>query len=83
IIKNPKNILDFGSGIGTMIPHIRKKFNKSKIYAYDESKKSLSFLKKKFPFVTCLKKMDCKIKFDLIFLSGVVHHIEKNQRVKN
>jgi SAM-dependent methyltransferase len=80
IIKNPKNILDFGSGVGTMIPYFRKKFNKSKIYAYDESKESLRFLKKKFPFVSCLKKMDGQIKFDLIFLSGVVHHIEKNAR---
>lgn len=76
----PKNILDFGSGVGVMIPHMKKKFSKSKIYAYDESRESLKFLKKKFPFVTCLKKIDGQIKFDLIFLSGVVHHIEKNLR---
>ena len=79
---NPKNILDFGSGVGTMIPYMKKKFKKCKIYAFDESKQSLRFLKKKYPFVRCLKKIDGKIKFDLIFLSGVIHHIDKNIRKK-
>ena len=34
--RNPKNILDFGSGVGTMIPYMKKKFKKCKIYAFDE-----------------------------------------------
>lgn len=79
---NPRNILDFGSGVGTMIPYIKKRFKKSKIYAFDESKNSLTLLKKNYPFVRCLKKVDGKIKFDLIFLSGVIHHIDKNIRNK-
>ena len=81
-IRNPSNILDFGCGVGTMIPHMRKKFKKSKIFAFDESEDSLKFLKKKYPFVNCLKKIDGKLKFDLIFLSGVIHHIDKNIRKK-
>lgn len=79
-IYNPKNILDFGCGVGTMIPHMKKKFKKSKIYAFDESKDSLKFLKKRYPFVSCLKKINGNIKFDLIFLSGVIHHIDRSMR---
>jgi SAM-dependent methyltransferase len=79
-IRNPKNILDFGCGVGTMIPYMKKKFKKSKIYAFDESKDSLKFLKKRYPFVSCLKKINGNIKFDLIFLSGVIHHIDRSIR---
>jgi len=81
-IHNPKNILDFGCGVGTMIPHMKKKFKKSKIYAFDESKDSLKFLKKRYPFVSCLKNINGNIKFDLIFLSGVIHHIDRSMRKK-
>ena len=81
-IQNPKNILDFGCGVGTMIPHMKKEFKKSKIYAFDESKDSLKALKKRYPFVSCLKKIDGNLKFDLIFLSGVIHHIDEKIRKK-
>ena len=51
-IRNPSNILDFGCGVGTMIPHMRKKFKKSKIFAFDESEDSLKFLKKNILLLT-------------------------------
>ena len=44
----PKKILDFGCGVGTMLKLLIEKFEGSSFYAYDESKKSMDYIKKKF-----------------------------------
>jgi 2-polyprenyl-3-methyl-5-hydroxy-6-metoxy-1,4-benzoquinol methylase len=87
ILKNelrhdPKNILDFGSGIGALSRHLINKFPKSNIFAHDESKKSLDLLKKNIPKINCLYNLNINQKFDLILLSNVIHHVKSSDRNK-
>ena len=77
---NPNKILDFGCGIGSMIKFLKKNFKDSKFYAYDESLKSLEHVKRNYPDVNCLDRFDTSEKFDLIFVSNVVHHVKSKDR---
>ena len=76
----PKKILDFGCGVGTMLRLLIERFNESTFYAYDESKKSMDYIKKNFPKINCLDSLETDEKFDLIFLSNVVHHVKPTNR---
>jgi len=77
---NPKKILDFGCGVGSMLKFLKEDFRKSKFYAYDESSKSLEQLKKNYPDVNCLSNLDTNERFDLILISNVIHHVKSDQR---
>ena len=84
IYKSPKNILDFGSGIGLCIPFIKEYFPTAKIYATDTSEKSLNYLSKKHEDINTLKTNDLhdyKNYFDLIIIVGVFHHVIKKERL--
>ena len=76
----PKKILDLGCGVGTMLGLMIDKFSSSSFYAYDESKKSMDYIKKIFPKINCLENLKTNEKFDLIFLSSVVHHVKSTDR---
>ena len=76
----PNKILDFGCGIGLLLRHLKKNFNKSEFFAYDESIKSLEQIKLNFPDVSCLKNIDDDQKFDLIVVSNVIHHVKSGER---
>ena len=76
----PKKILDLGCGVGTMLELLIKNFKGSAFYAYDESKKSMDYIKKKFPKINCLDNLETSEKFDLIFISAVVHHVKSGDR---
>jgi len=76
----PKKILDLGCGVGTMLGLMIDKFSGSSFYAYDESKKSMDYIKKIFPKINCLENLKTNEKFDLIFLSSVVHHVKSTDR---
>lgn len=81
----PKNILEYGCGIGRNIPYLKKEFPESNIYGYDPSFKSLSYALKKYNYLNNLDKaqIDKYLNFfDLIICSGVYHHIKKNEREK-
>lgn len=79
----PKKILDFGCGIGLCLRFIIKKFNHSKIYAFDESKKSQAYAKKNYPKAKFLNSRNLKNqKYDIIFVSGVFHHVQIKKRKK-
>jgi SAM-dependent methyltransferase len=84
----PKNILDFGCGVGRNINFFKKHFPLAKISGCDISQKSIDIAKKSFPesdfFV--IEDIPKPQNFDLIFISNVFHHITKSDRddvVKN
>ena len=77
---SPNKILDFGCGIGSMLKFLKENFNSSKFYAYDESLKSLEHVKIKYPDVNCIHSLDTIEKFDLIFVSNVIHHVKSSER---
>ena len=77
----PTRILDFGCGIGLSLPYIKSYFPNAQIFATDLSEASLDHIRNKLPHINVLS--DSKIdgyKFDLIFITGVFHHIPPNQR---
>jgi SAM-dependent methyltransferase len=80
LASSPNKILDFGCGIGSMLKFLKENFNYSKFYAYDESLKSLEYVKIKYPDVNCMHSLDTIEKFDLIFVSNVIHHVKRGER---
>ena len=76
----PKKILDLGCGVGTMLKLLSKQFPDSIFYAQDESPKSMDYIKKNHPNVNCLSDLNTEEKFDLIFLSNVIHHVKSSER---
>mgnify|MGYP000876598678 CR=1 FL=1 len=76
----PNKILDFGCGVGSMLKFLKENFNESKFYAYDESLKSLELVKTKYPDVNCINNLNTIEKFDLIFVSNVIHHVKSVER---
>ena len=77
----PKKILDFGCGIGLCLRFIIREFKNSKIYAYDESQKSQAFAKKSYQGINFLNNKNLeKNKYDIIFISGVLHHVQVAKR---
>ncbi|WP_159738826.1 class I SAM-dependent methyltransferase [Vibrio atypicus] len=80
LVSRPKSILDFGCGVGLNLPSLINEFPFSDIFASDTSIKSLE-LAKNIPGVTVIGNSDLdEFTFDLIFLSGVIHHVELNER---
>tara|TARA_Y100000590_G_scaffold455548_1_gene604429 strand:+ start:46 stop:735 length:690 start_codon:yes stop_codon:yes gene_type:complete len=77
---NPNNILDFGCGVGILTKYLIDYFPDSQMYAYDNSEESLKYLKEKLPKVICLNNLNTDKKFDLIFLSNVIHHVTNSER---
>jgi len=80
--KKPAKILDFGCGNGSTEIHMTKYFSKSEIFGIDPSKTSIAVAKKrKLPNCT-FSPFDGKHipfpdkSFDLIFVAGVLHHVE-------
>lgn len=87
VIKSePRTILDFGCGTGRGIKYIQKYFPEAEIYGCDVSKDSLAVAAKHIPrerlFINLsadsLKEIG--IKFDLVILACVFHHIAPEDR---
>ncbi len=77
------NVLDFGCGVGLSLPYLLEQFSGSKIFATDVSEVSLDMVRARFPQVTIVGSALNKIeKFDLIFMSTVLHHITSSARVE-
>lgn len=81
----PQAILDFGTGIGSSLPHLQDIFPGAAITGLDVSEKSLSVAASRFPGVAELKLYDgveipfADATFDLVFSSCVFHHIDARQ----
>lgn len=78
---SPTTILDFGCGIGLSLPYLKKFFPDAKLFATDLSKKSLDHVQKNFSYVSVLLDGELDDRsFDMIFVSGVFHHVPVDQR---
>ena len=76
-----KSILDYGSGIGTSIPHLHDNFPNSQIWATDISLTSLHKLRQRFDYTETVTLSELpKQHFDLIFVSCVFHHIPEESQ---
>ena len=76
-------VLDFGCGIGLAVPSLQEIFSEAQIYLTDASEVSLTIARQKFPDATILKPdLETDEKFDVIFLSTVLHHITASDRVE-
>jgi len=76
-----KSVLDYGSGVGASIPHLRNNFPDSQIWATDISLTSLHNLKQRFEYAETVPLSELpKQYFDLIFVSCVFHHIHEESQ---
>jgi len=82
------DILDFGGGIGTSVPYLRKYFPSAAVTCLDVSRRSLTLAAERFGglarFVhfdgVTLPFDDCS--FDLAFAACVFHHIDHDEHVR-
>ena len=83
----PKTVLDFGTGIGNSLPHLRAKFPDADIVGLDVSEKSLSVAAHRYPQAARLVPYDGdniplpEGEWDLVFSSCVFHHIDADRHV--
>jgi len=86
----PLTILDFGCGVGSIDPYIRKYFPDSRICATDISEESIKIATEKcsgfdISFLVMdenLTENPFGIQFDLVFVSCVFHHIPRSNHEK-
>ncbi len=77
----PKTVLDFGCGIGLSLAFLHKYFPNANLFATDISKKSVEYVRNNFSYVNVLDYNQIgSQKFDLIFITGVFHHVPIEQR---
>lgn len=80
----PSNVLEFGCGIGRNLKYFETLFNKINIFASDISEESLEKVRNLSLNINIIKDeelVEFKEYFDLIFISGVYHHIQPNYRI--
>ena len=76
-------VLDFGCGVGLSLPYLLEQFSGSKIFATDVSEVSLDIVRAQFPKVTIVDSaLNAVEKFDIIFMSTVLHHVTGSTRVE-
>ena len=79
----PHSILDFGTGIGNSLPHLKRLFPAAAITGLDVSQMSLEVAERRFPGQARLVRYDGggaiplpDAGFELIFSACVFHHID-------
>ncbi len=83
-----KNILDFGTGVGSSIPFLAKYFPGTSLFGTDVSENSLTLARKRFPNLGEFSLFDGKMlpysegQFDLALATCVFHHIPANEHIK-
>jgi len=79
----PGIILDYGCGIGSLIPFLHEIFPESEICATDLSIESLRQVQRKYPYVKIFQPDEVDPgSCDLVVLSNVLHHVPPNTRGK-
>lgn len=80
----PKRILEYGCGIGRNIGFLINEFPTAEVFGCDISSKSLDIAREKYPkaeFFLVGEEGDA-LKFDLVFVAGVFHHVPSDERPK-
>lgn len=83
----PHAVLDFGSGIGSSLPHLASAFPSAALTALDVSPKSLAIAKARFPDKADFKlyggeELPAEIsELDLVFSACVFHHIPPDEHI--
>ena len=81
------SIIDLGCGDGVLVYALKKEFPKIKLTGIDISPRRINGLKKKFPKDTFYCKDACdtqlKNKFDLVYCSQVIEHVEDDKKLVN
>jgi SAM-dependent methyltransferase len=82
--REPRAILDFGSGIGASLPHLARAFPAAALTALDVSERSLAISASRFPDLAQRVRYEghgdlplAASAYDLIFAACVFHHIDK------
>ncbi len=81
-------ILDFGAGIGTSVPYLRKYFPSAALTCLDVSQKSLDIGRSRFPNDAEFQIFDGRVvplpndSIDLVFVACVFHHIPPKEHAK-
>jgi SAM-dependent methyltransferase len=81
--ENPRNILEYGCGIGNNLYFIRQFFPDAQIWGCDTSEKSINVARNQFPdiqFFLISDNNDSDSKFDCVLVGDVVHHILLDER---
>jgi len=89
----PKNILDFGCGVGDVAPFLQKYFPETNIFGVDISQESIETAKsKEFKNISFAALGENWIEqntlsqfntaFDIVFVAGVFHHAPKDLHFK-
>jgi SAM-dependent methyltransferase len=81
--RTPSNILEFGCGVGNNIKYLLTFFHNASITGCDISAKSLDIARSRYPsaaFFLFTEATLLDIRFDLIFIANVFHHIPPKQR---
>jgi ubiquinone/menaquinone biosynthesis C-methylase UbiE len=85
LFKNePKTILDFGCGIGSLIPYLHNVFKSAKLYGCDISSKSIEIARKNYPYcnfkvIENIDDLQNYEKTDCVIINTVLHHIPQNE----
>ena len=86
-LPEPLDILDFGSGIGASLPHLKEQFPSAAITALEVSPRSLAIAAERFSGLARFVGYDgadiplASAGYDLIFSSCVFHHIPADEHV--
>ena len=83
-----KNILDFGTGVGSSIPFLAQYFPGTSLFGTDVSENSLNIARKRFPGLGEFSLFDGNMlpysegQFDLALATCVFHHIPANEHIQ-
>jgi SAM-dependent methyltransferase len=81
----PKRILDFGCGTGEASAELARRYPKAEVFGYDPAENAMDYAARKhsIPKLKFVSARELKeLRFDLIFLNCVLHHISPEFRQK-